>query len=968
MPINLMGRNRLRFKNLLTGLRDSVTVLITFILAIAFFNAGAQNVLTHHNDNKRTGWDQGETTLTQANVSGGTFGKLYQYNIDGQVYCQPLIVNNISIPGKGTHNIVIIATVNNSVYAFDRDAATLYWQSNLNPSGMRAPTNNDMKNSNGIGACGGSYFDFTSKMGIVGTPVIDGSTNIMYLVSRSVAIAGGGQEFGPYVQNLHALDLTTGLDIIPAVPIVPTFSGNEGGMGGPHTINFDLRKQNQRAALLLYNGVVYISWASHCDWDIYHGWVVGYKASDLSQLYVYNDTPDGQEGGIWMSGEAPSVDDNGNIYVSTGNGNTGDGTSPDNGRNRSSSALKLLPNLTLSDWFTPVDYATLNVADQDYGVDGVMIIPNTHLSLSGSKEGYLYLVDINAMGHTVASNNPPDVLQRLDVNASYAGADKHIHGSPVYLKDDKGKEYVYAWAEDGYLKQFLLSRAAPLNPIFDIPNTKTGNSSLPNGMPGALLSASSNGTVTGTGIIWASRPIDGDANHANVPGLLQAFDATDVTHELWNSNLISMRDSIGTFAKFVPPTIANGKVYVATFSGNVKVYGLGAASVTSCVSPATPVTSPWVSGDIGYTALPGDACYTTLNNGTYTIKASGFDINGILDAFHSVFQPASTSSVIMLTAHIASITDPGIGFFPKVGVMFRSSLDPGSPHVFMSFYQDYTPALFSRSALKGSTVESDGSTKIPSGWVRIKGNGNGTYNGFTSPDGNTWTQVGPTITLNLGANIYGVLAYTSQDNTKLETAVFDNVTAQLGSTPLPVTLIDFSALNKNNQYSLLTWQTSSEIDFDHFEIEHSTATTAFTSIGMVTGRSNTQGSQYYNFTDNNPIEGANYYRLKMVDKDGKYSYTRTVQLNFNMSIISLYPNPAKDRVYLENNINFTNGELISIEMINPLGQHLLNEKITTRGIEQLILDFPAGTKEGVYYIKATNSKGQVQNWKILVRN
>ena len=224
------------------------------------------------------------------------------------------------------------------------------------------------------------------------------------------------------------------------------------------------------------------------------------------------------------------------------------------------------------------------------------------------------------------------------------------------------------------------------------------------------------------------------------------------------------------------------------------------------------------------------------------------------------------------------------------------------------------------------------------------------------------------VTINLGTNIYGGLAYTSHNNTLLGTAVLDNLTVSLASSPLPVTLVDFTAYNKNNQYSLLNWQTSAEIDFDHFEIEHSTANSNFSYIGTVTGHTNTQGTQNYNFTDNSPTEGANYYRLKMVDIDGKYSYSKTVKLTFNLSIINLYPNPAKDLVYLKNNMNFTSGQPLGIEMINPLGQQLLSETIATAGTDKITVHFPASTKDGVYYLKATNSKGQTQNWKIMVRN
>ena len=393
----------------------------------------------------------------------------------------------------------------------------------------------------------------------------------------------------------------------------------------------------------------------------------------LTQKYVYNDCPDGGLAGIWMSGQAPAVDDDGFIYVTTGNGTVGASGNPNDTTNRGESLLKLSTasgKLKVVDFFTPGDWFYLNQNDLDYGVDGVLLIPNTHLSLSGSKESYLYLIDNTRMGGMVADDS--NVSQKLDVNAQFNG-DKHIHGSPVYYQDDKGNEFVYAWAEDGLLKQFPFQRSAL---IFDTLNKINGNTVLPNGMPGAMLSVSSNGNAAGTGVIWASHPINGDANQNVVPGILQAFDATDVSHELWNSNANGSRDAVGKFAKFVPPTIANGKVYLATFSDSLLVYGTHAPSASSC---PIPLPAPWISADIGYVYIPGNVCY---NNGSYTITASGDDIWNTADAFHSMFQPVAGNNldIIARVASISGNTDP----WAKCGVMIRASLDPGSPHVFMA--------------------------------------------------------------------------------------------------------------------------------------------------------------------------------------------------------------------------------------------------------------------------------------------
>jgi hypothetical protein len=919
-------------------------------LAVALLTirpAYAQNVVTQHNDLKRTGWNQAETLLTQANVSGGSFGRIFSRSVDDQIYCQPLIVNNSFIAG-GFHNIVIVATVNNSVYAFDADDSSIttpYWQTNLtynpgNTNAYRAITNGDM-----TGACGGQYFDFSGKMGIVGTPVIDTATNTLYVVSRSVTNATPAI----FVQYLHALDLVTGIDKIAPVYITATCTGSgEGGDGA--TLTFDQQHENQRPALLLYQGVIFISWASHCDWEPYHGWIIGYDAATLEQRYVYNTSPNGGLAGIWMSGQAPAVDDDGFIYVSTGNGTTGEGGQPNDTINRGESLLKMSTasgQLKVVDFFTPADYDYLNQQDLDYGVDGVLLIPNSTLSLSGSKESYLYLINNSRMGGTVANNS--NVLQQIDVNAKFNG-EKHIHGSPAYFMDDKGKEYVYAWAESGLLKQFPFRRSAML---FDTLNKKVGNTTLPGGMPGAMLSVSSNGATAGTGILWSAHPINGDANHSIVPGILQAFDATDITHELWNSNFSGIRDSVGKFAKFVPPTIANGKVYLATFSGKLIVYGLNAPPASRCPNP---LPNPWTSADIGYVFVPGDVCY---DNGTYTVTASGDDIWNRADAFHSVFQDVPGSSMDVI-ARVVSVspTDP----WAKAGIMFRSNLDAGSPQVLMAI----TPG--SGAAFQNRMLQTDTSANTSRGgiqtpyWVRISSNGN-KYTGYVSPDGTTWSAI-DSIVVALGNHPYTGLAYSAHNNGTSGTAVIDNVSVVVHQDTLSVRLIDFTGVNVNNQYSQLSWTTGHELNFDHFEIEHSTSNTDFVQIGIVPGQGDSQFAQDYGFRDLNPSEGANYYRLKMVDKQGHFSYTTSVLVNFSLAIIELYPNPAKSKIYLKNNLNFTNGEPMEVELMNPLGQRLFTETLSTDGIPILTVQFPSGIASGVYFFIAVNSKGQKQAWRI----
>ncbi len=545
-------------------LPSSFTIFIVsfflFCFSVSYVSAQT-SVLTQHNDLQRTGWNNHETSLNQSNVNASLFGKIFSQSVDDQIYAQPLVVSNISVGGK-TRNVVYAATVNNTIYAFDADDpnASVLWQLNLTPDGFRAIRYSDF-------VCDwGAYSDFQSNIGIVGTPVIDPTTKTLYVVVRSISTTTG-----VFVQYLHAIDITTGTAKSNSpVFINATYPGTASdAVNG--VLTFDQQKENQRPALLLYNNVVYIAWASHCDHGPYHGWIMGYDAQSLQQKYVYNDTPDGYYGGIWMSGQGLTVDNQGYIYAATGNGAVGTSGNPNNPINRGESIIKLSTqsgNLAVMDFFTPHNWLQLEQGDLDYGSDGVMIIPNTTLSLSGSKQSYLYLVNTNGMGQT--TDNDMGAKQIIDINAEFNG-EKHIHGTPVYYKNNLKQEYVYVWAEDALLKQLPFIRKKQ---IFDTAHTISGTTILPPGMPGAILTVSSNVTKRNTGIVWASHPLLGNANGQTVTGILQAFAADDVTHELWNSQQNAARDNVGNFAKFVSPTVANGKVYMATFSNQLVVYGL----------------------------------------------------------------------------------------------------------------------------------------------------------------------------------------------------------------------------------------------------------------------------------------------------------------------------------------------------------------------------------------------------------
>ncbi len=552
--------------NLSTNLRSVRLPTVSFSIALFIGSlsplwAGV-GVYTQHNNLARTGANLRETILNTQNVNSNKFGLLFARDVDDQIYAQPLIAPAVNIPGKGARNLVIVATVNDSVYAFDADTAAVtnaYWQVSFLGEGVVPPRNTDM-----TGACGGSYHDYSGNIGIVSTPVIDPATGTIYLLARTL-------EFGTtFIQKLHALDIRTGVER-PNSPVVIDAAAPGNGDGNLiGIIAFDAQKENQRSALTLVKGVVYISWASHCDWGPYHGWLLGYDAATLQQAVVYNTTPDGAGGGIWMAGQGLSADTAGNLYVSVANGTVGNNGNPRDLINRGESFLKLTRNgesLNIASWFTPFNYQDLENSDLDLGSAGILLIPNSKLALSGGKEGTLYMVNRDKMGGLSGTTADNNIVQSFrPVSGSH-----EIFGSPVWW-DGPNNSYAYIWVTDSdYLRQFKFNRATGK---FSLPGFAVSQTAAPEGTPGGILSISANGSQGGTGIVWASHQLEGSANEATRSGILCAFNAQNVSRELWNSEQNSTRDTVGQFAKFSPPTIANGKVYLATFSNRLNVYGL----------------------------------------------------------------------------------------------------------------------------------------------------------------------------------------------------------------------------------------------------------------------------------------------------------------------------------------------------------------------------------------------------------
>ena len=553
----------------------TICVVTALCAAITCVCAHAQvDVLTQHNDNFRTGVNLRETLLTPANVNQTQFGMLFKRVLDDQLYTQPLVVTGVTV-GGGTRDIVYVTTVNNSVYAFDAndaEASLPLWHVNFG-----TPAN---VHSTDFGC-----LDINGQMGIIGTPVIDKARGVLYVVALTRAGTTSGPRTG-FIQRLHALDLATGADL-PESPV--TISAPD----------FNALMQNQRPALMLANHMVYVGYASHCDKEPYHGFLMAYDAKTLAEVSVLNTSPTGSEASIWQSGQGPAADEEGNVYVVTGNG------SWDGVRNFSESFMKLTPRLKLLDWFTPTNHFLLDEKDIDLDSSGATLIPGTHLVLGGGKEGVLYTLDTHNLGHL----GDEHALQHFHATVS------HLH-SLVYWESAKAGNLLYVWGQRDKAKVYKLDGdklgETPLM-MRDVPNQ---------GHPGAMLSLSANGNKDG--ILWAAIHATGDSWHESRPGILHAYDADDIRRELWNSLENPARDDCGEYSKMAPPTIANGKVYLASFgsenvgTGQFCVYGLLPAQNAAKLAAPDEVKATILKGSLtlNWNPVEGALFYRVMRSST----------------------------------------------------------------------------------------------------------------------------------------------------------------------------------------------------------------------------------------------------------------------------------------------------------------------------------------------------------------
>jgi hypothetical protein len=523
-------------------------------------------VTTYHNDVSRDGANSQEYLLNTSNVNQATFGKLFSCTVDGAVYAQPLWVPNVSI-GGGTHNVIVVATMRDSVYVFDADAnpCKQYWKQTLIPPGETYGSASDVGTQ-----------DIFPDIGILGTPVIDPSTNTIYAVSKTKATGTAN-----YTQRLHALSLLTGAEATGSpVAISASAAGN---CDGGTTVVFNPLTENQRPGLALSNGVVYVAWASHGDNDPYHGWVLGYQTANLAAVpAVFNDTPNSVSGkaycrgGIWMSGGAPAFDSDGNMYVMTGNGvfdgTTGSATMP---TDFSDSYLKLsTPTLSVLDYFTPFNQDNLNTNDSDVGSSGTSLLidttsgTNPHLLVGGSKGQIFFLLNRDNMGKY---NTTDAAVQEWQGNSSSFQTPGFWNNNLYYFG------VTFGGTTGGTVFAFN-----PTTRMFATTTTATTPSQF--GFAGATPSISASSATT-DGILWAIDTAQfgtgGGVSKAGGAAVLHAFDAGNIASELWNSSQnASGRDTAGNAIKFTVPTIANGKVYIGTRGSDDSVAADNTTSTT----------------------------------------------------------------------------------------------------------------------------------------------------------------------------------------------------------------------------------------------------------------------------------------------------------------------------------------------------------------------------------------------------
>jgi hypothetical protein len=501
-------------------------------------------VYTYHNDSARDGANTQEYALTPANVNTGSFGKLASCAVDGAIYGQPLWVANTTVSGA-KHNIVIVTTQHDSLFAFDADSTScaLLWAVSLIDIAHGGALGETPVPSSSVGA---GFGDIQPEIGVNGTPVIDPATGTLYVVSKSVNAASSA-----FVQRIHAIDIATGSDKAGSPALI---SGSVPGTGdGTASVAFNPKQQNQRAGLALVNGTVFIAWGSHEDSVPWYGWIMGYRYANgaWNQSAAFNSTPNVRKGGIWMGGGAPSVDSNNYLYFLTGNGDF-DANSPSAPNNDyGDSLLQVNTALQVSSYFTPSDELADDQDDKDFGSGGSSVLADlpsgnavTHALVCGGKDGTLYVLNrdlLGGFGDSAAVQTIPLGHSMFSTAAMWNG-------------------YLFAAGSGGPLSSYLLNASTAQF-------TLASSSSHTYGFPGSTTSVSAAGGQNG--LVWALDTHSYCTHQSSScgPTVLHAYDASNLSTELWNSSMIAA-DEAGNAVKFSVPTVANGRVYVATRGNN----------------------------------------------------------------------------------------------------------------------------------------------------------------------------------------------------------------------------------------------------------------------------------------------------------------------------------------------------------------------------------------------------------------